>query len=212
MPSSEVDESASYVVKKKRVLAGRGAGAAVGIVSLRTRAVDFQPGGSGFLLRSNYGDPEDCWIDALVPYVKRGVVIDLGQSNIRGMVFLQGSPKMFQIALQKVSGAVVQPDGHWLRGTGFADDDIAIVIAVDVSRIQLDIGVAVAECKRSGWGPTQLKADFMRVFMTLKAFSPGRDDIDLTIAVEIAQHPTGDRRGGQRNRSPSNCSCRKAED
>ena len=212
MPSSEADESASYVVKKKRVLARRGAGAAIGIVSLRTPAVDFQPGRSGFLLRSNYGDPKDCWIDALVPYVKRGVVIDLGQLNVGRMVFLQSGSKMFQIALQKVPGSVVQPDGHWLRGSRFADDDIAIVIAVDVSRIQLDIGIAVAEGKRSGSGPTQLKAHFVRVFMPRKALRPGSDDIDLTVAVEIAQRPTGDRRGGQRNRSPSNCSRREAED
>jgi hypothetical protein len=52
----------------------------------------------------------------------------------------------------------------------------------------------------------------MRVFMPRKALRPGRDDINLTIAVEIAQHPTGDRRGGQRNPSPPNCSCREAED
>lgn len=190
-----------------------GAGAAVGFVSLRTRAVDFRPGRSSFLLRSEDGTRHDGGIVALIPNVEREVVVELGQLHVgRGGLFPQGGPEMFQIALQKMSGPVVQPDGQRLPCAGFADDDIAIVIAVDIARIQLDIGIAVAERKRSGWGPTQLKADFVRVFMTLKAFSPGRDDIDLTIAVEVAQHPTGDRGGGQRNRSPSNCSCRKAED
>src|SRR5258708_4074928 len=160
-------------------------------------------------------------IDALVPQVKWGIVIDLGQLNVRRMVFLQSGPKMFQIALQKVSGPVVQPDGQRLQSAGFADDDIAIMIAVEVSRIQLDIGVAVAEGERSGWRATELETDFMRVLMPRKALSPGRDNVDLTVAVEVGQHPTGNRRGAQapehvltagRRCSPSKSSCREAED
>jgi hypothetical protein len=53
-----------------------------------------------------------------------------------------------------------------------------------------------------------------------KALSPGRDDINLTIAVKVGQHPTGDGRGAQapehilpagRRRSPTTGPRREAE-
>jgi len=199
--------------------ARRGAGATRGIVSLGAGGADFQPGRSGLRLGFDDGSFHNRWINSLVPQVKWRIVVDLEQLNVRRMVFLQDGPKMFQVALQKVPGAIVQPHGQRLRGAGFADDNIAIVVAIDVERIQFDTRVVVAECKRSGGRATQLEADFVRVFMTRKALSTRSDDIHLAIAVEVAQHPTRDRRRGQAYehvhftgiRRPSNCSGREAE-
>jgi hypothetical protein len=162
----------------------RGAGTTIG-------AMDVAECGAAFAIDSFEGwfwlerqNSEIRGIDTLFEDRSEGVAIEGWKLEGCRIAIAQSVPEIRDISFVKVPEAVIQPDPEDPGGTGFQDDDVAILVAVNVANTQPDPSGTAMECEGAffEWA-TETDAYFVSVPLAVAESGAGRDEINLAVAV-----------------------------